>query len=106
MQFLPFLLIIDFVEFSFAVFSLFDKAAVAVDVNVEIFVEFYDFSQGAGLLFQGTFRDGEVVVDVYVVVFLVGTFVFLEALDDVRIFHDFIAKFFHVEIVSVLEKFY
>ena len=58
---LGFFCVIDFVEFSSLVHSLLDEFAVAVDIDMEILVEFDDTFVGARFFLYGTFTDAKLV---------------------------------------------
>ena len=57
-----FLVVVDFVVFAFFVFALLNEVAVAVDVDMEISVEFDDAFVGPRLFFYGSFADVEAVL--------------------------------------------
>ena len=103
---LIFLSEVDFVEFAFFVFALFDEVAVAVNVDVEIFVEFDDAFQCPRLLLDGTVRNVEVIRQLHIMLFDVCGFVLVEAFDNVRLPHHVAIKVLCAERIVLLKELY
>lgn len=97
-------IVVDLVVFALFVLALLHVVAVAVDDDLDFFVEADDALVRALLLLKGVLRNGETVIYFCRMLLLIILFIAFETLDHLRLFDYLVGEVFDVEGILLLEE--